>query len=190
MHMRIVFELLHAHRMYLKKSKCSFGKIQVAYLGHVVSGTSVKVNKRKLKAIMDLPQPNFITTLQGFLGLTGYYCKSIQAYGQLAIPLTSMLKRNSFRWTDATMASFQTLKQALTSATVLQLPNFVEEFIIECDASRGGIGAVLQQNSHLIAFFSRQLAVRHHKLAVYERKLIGVVKAVQHWRPYLWASHF
>lgn len=88
------------------------------------------------------------------------------------------------------MASFGALKEALAIAPALQLPNFDEQFIIECDTSGSGIGAVLQQDGHPIAFFSRQLAVRHFKLAAYERELIGLAKAVQHWRPYLWGRPF
>ncbi|XP_019248736.1 PREDICTED: uncharacterized protein LOC109228004 [Nicotiana attenuata] len=169
-----------------ERSKCSFGETQVAYLGHVVSEIGVVANTNMVQAIIDWPQPQFTTTLRGFLGLAGYYREFIRNYNHLAAPLTNMLKRNSFQWDETSLASFDTLKKALATAPVLQLPNFNDPFIIECDASGGGIGAVLQQNGHSIAFFSRQLADRHFKLAAYERELIGLAKAVQHWRPYLW----
>ncbi|KAL8099697.1 hypothetical protein AgCh_032096 [Apium graveolens] len=99
----------------------------------------------------------------------------------------------SFGLTNAP-STFQSLmnelQNALSITPVLQLPNFDIEFVVECDASGMGIGAVLQQQGHPIAFFSRKLVDRHLKLPAYERELIGLARAVQHWRPYLWGRSF
>ncbi|XP_068657948.1 uncharacterized mitochondrial protein AtMg00860-like [Aristolochia californica] len=114
--------------------------------------------------------------LRGFLGLAGYYRKLIHDYGQITAPLNNLLKCNAFTWSEIADSSFQQLIQVLSSTLVLQLPNFEESFVIECDAFRGGIGTILQQHDHPIAYFSHHLAL-HQKLATYERELIGLAKA-------------
>ncbi|KAL4324350.1 hypothetical protein GQ457_11G020520 [Hibiscus cannabinus] len=189
-HIRQVCEILRDNMLFLKKSKCFFGESKVIYLGHVIHGDGVEVDHSKVKAVTDWPTPRTTKTLRGFLGLAGYYRKFIKNYGQVTAPLTSLLKKNAFNWTLEVDVAFNKLKNSLSAAPVLKLPNFEEEFVIECDASGSGFGAVLQQKGHPIAFFSRKISERHFKLAAYERELIGLAKAVTHWRPYLWDRHF
>jgi hypothetical protein len=126
----------------------------------------------------------------GFLGLAGYYRKFIHNFGVIAAPLTQLLRKEGFKWTEAAESAFAALKTALTEAPVLQLPSFTKDFMVDCDASGTGFGAVLHQGTGAMAFFSRPFAARHHKLAAYERELIGLVQAVRHWRPYLWGRRF
>ncbi|WVZ53188.1 hypothetical protein U9M48_004163 [Paspalum notatum var. saurae] len=76
------------------------------------------------------------------------------------------------------------------SAPLLQLPDFGACFVVDCDASGSGFGAVLHQGDGAVAFFSRPVVPQHAKLPAYERELIGLVKAVRHWRPYLWGRPF
>jgi hypothetical protein len=70
------------------------------------------------------------------------------------------------------------------------MPDFDMPFVVDCDASGIGFGAVLHQGEGSLAFFSRPFAARHQKIAAYEHELIGLVQAVRHWRPYLWGRTF
>lgn len=85
----------------------------------------------------------------------------------------------------ATNEAFVTLKTALTSTPVLALPNFAKPFTVECDASNGGLGAVLSQDLHPIAYLSKSLSPKHQLLPTYDREMMAVLFAVQKWRPYL-----
>jgi len=143
----------------------------------------------KVAAVEAWPRPRTVRALRGFLGLTGYYRKFIASYGVVAGPLTALLKREAFSWSDEAERAFLDLKRALVTAPLLQLPNFSRQFVIDCDASGSGFGAVLHQGDGAIAFFSRAVAPQHAKLPAYERELIGLVKAVKNWRLYVWAEH-
>jgi hypothetical protein len=143
----------------------------------------------KVASVASWPQPRSAHGLRGFLGLARYYRKFIKGFGRIADPLTHLLK-NSFQWTEDASSAFLSLKNALSSALVLHLPDFQQSFIVECDASGSRFGAVLHQGSGPIAFFSKPFARRHLKVEAYERELIGSVQAVRHWKPYLWGRNF
>lgn len=189
-HLEKVFIKLQQHAHKVKGSKCSFGADQVEYLGHVVNAKGVAVDPAKIECIKQWKQPTTLKGLRGFLGLAGYYRKFVKIFGIIAKPLTNMLKKDGFAWTVEAEQAFRNLKSALISTPVLALPNFSEEFVLECDASGVGIGAVLSQQKHPIAYMSKTLAPRHLALSVYDKEMLAVVSAVQHWRPYLLGHHF
>jgi transposase InsO family protein len=189
-HLNAVLSALREHQLKLKRAKCSFAQSSVAYLGHIISADGVAMDKEKVEAVSSWPQPRSVRGLRGFLGLAGYYRRFIRDYGSIAAPLTQLLRKDSFAWSPEAVTAFDALKNALSTAPVLQLPDFDKPFMVDCDASGSGFGAVLHQGDGALAFFSRPFAARHLKLAAYERELIGLVQAVRHWRPYLWGRHF
>ena len=138
-----VLSVLHQQHLLAKFSKCSFGQSQIEYLSHTVSGRGVEMDATKVQAIQQWPPPSNLKQLRGFLGLSGYYRRFIRNYALIASPLTALLKKDNFLWGDQATRAFTTLKAAITSAPVLQLPDFSKPFILETDASGEGIGAVL-----------------------------------------------
>jgi hypothetical protein len=89
-------EVLRCNQLYAKKSKCRFGCLEIDYLGRMISAKGVKADSKKLKAMVDWPRPKSLKALRGFLRLTGYYKKFVKGYGNIAAPLTHLLKKNSF----------------------------------------------------------------------------------------------
>jgi hypothetical protein len=162
----------------------------VAYLGHVILTTDVEMDAQKVQAVRDWPTPRSVRTVRAFLSLAGYYRRIVKDFGTIVAPLTRLLCKDSFKWTDEAEGAFRMLKQAVTTAPLLQLPAFDREYIVECDASGAVIGTVLHQGIGPVAFFSRPLAPHHSKLVAYKRELIGLVQAVRHWCPYLWGTMF
>lgn len=106
-------------------------------------------------------------------------------------PLTELLKKNvQFLWRPATEEAFQILKQQLTQAPVLQVPDFTKQFVVETDASDFGIGAVLMQDQHSVAYLSKALGPRNQALSVYEKECLAILLAIDKWRPYLQHQQF
>lgn len=188
-HLELVLQTLQ-HVLFTRLSKCSFGLLEVEYLGHKVSGARVAMDDGKVQAVLDWPTPTNVEQLRGFLGLTGYYHRFIKVYATLAGPLTDLLKKETFYWTDATEQAFIKLKQAITSAPVLALPDFTQPFVLETDASGVGVGAVLSQNSHPIAYFSKKLVPRMQKQSAYTRELLAITEALAKFRHYLLGQKF
>ncbi|XP_047313756.1 uncharacterized protein LOC124917348 [Impatiens glandulifera] len=152
LHVTQILEILRTNTLFLNREKCEFGCIQIAYLGHIISEEGVAADPEKLKAMETWPPPTTIKQLRGFLGLTGYYRRFIRKYGLIAKPLTDLLKKGNFNWTEEAGLAFKHLKQLMMSPPVLALPNFAIPFVVETDASGSGIGAVLMQENRPIAF--------------------------------------
>jgi len=128
--------------------------------------------------------------VRGFLGLAGYYRKFVRDFGSIAAPLTQLLTKDGFRWTTESQEAFLKLKTALITPPVLRLPDFEQPFVVECDASGTGLGAILSQNDQPIAFFSEALKGSARALSTYDKEMLAVVKAVRKWRPYLLGKSF
>ncbi|KAA0056798.1 Transposon Ty3-I Gag-Pol polyprotein [Cucumis melo var. makuwa] len=189
-HLTIVFTLLREHSLFANRKKCHFGREQIEYLGHWVSSNGVEADREKIRAMLEWPIPRNIKELRGFLGLTGYYRRFVANYGTIAAPLTRLTKKNSFHWTEEATSAFEQLKSAMVTLPVLALPDFQQQFELETDASRFGLGAVLSQNKRPIAYFSQKLSGTTKEKSVYERELMAIVLAVEKWRHYLLGHHF
>ena len=190
-HVTLVLELLRSHILYAKKSKCCFGVRQVEYLGHYISSGGVTTDPKKIEAVINWPVPKTVKQLRGFLGLTGYYRRFVKDYGKIAQPLTALCKTNAaLKWSDEADKAFQKLKRVMTATPVLALPDFTMEFVIETDASGSGIGAVLMQQGHPLAFISKALSVKHQALSAYDKEMFAILFAVKKWHYYLVGRHF
>lgn len=96
-HVRAILELMAAHSLFLKRSKCTFAASSVSYLGHIISADGVAMDGDKVQAVATWTTPRSARGLRGFLGLAGHYRKFIKDYGAIAGPLTQLLKKDGFR---------------------------------------------------------------------------------------------
>lgn len=162
----------------------------MSYFGHVISAQGVATDPAKIEAVKQWPQPKNVTALRGFLGLTGYYRRFVAEYGRIARPLTELLKKEGFKWSDDATNAFCWLKLAMTTLPVLRLPDFTQPFVVETDASGTGIGAVLSQENRPVAYISKGFSSSGRVKSVYEQKFLAIVFAVTKWRHYLTGNQF
>lgn len=190
LHLQKVFEVLRAHKLFVKRSKCAIAQEQIEYLGHLISKEGVSADPSKISAMLNWPQPKSIKALRGFLGLTGYYRRFVRHYGIVSKPLTQLLQKGNFFWNKEAETTFNELKTIMTSTPVLALPNFSKPIIIETDACKNGVGAVMMQEGRPIAYLSKALCPKHLGLSTYEKELLAVIIATQKWRSYLLGHPF
>ncbi|GJW71246.1 putative reverse transcriptase domain-containing protein [Tanacetum coccineum] len=158
-HLRLILELLKKEELYAKFSKCDFWLSKVQFLGHVIDSEGIHVDPAKIESIKDWESPKTPTEIRQFLGLAGYYRRFIEGFSKIAKPMTKLTQKSvKFNWGEKEETAFQTLKQKLCSAPILALPEGSENFVVYCDASHKGLGAVLMQKEKVIAYaFPTQL---------------------------------
>nr|GEW72166.1 putative reverse transcriptase domain, ribonuclease H-like domain, retroviral aspartyl protease [Tanacetum cinerariifolium] len=151
-HLRIILELLQKEKLYAKFSKCKFWLDSVKFLGYVINSQCVHVDPAKVEAIKNWTSLRTPTEVRQFLGLAGYYRRFIEGFSLIAKPLTKLTQKNkTYEWGEEEEEAFQLLKDKLCSAPILALPKESEDFVVYCDASLKGYGAVLMQREKVIA---------------------------------------
>jgi hypothetical protein len=128
---------------------------QVAFLGHVILKGGISVDPSKVQDVLSWNARTSASDIQSFLGLVVYYRRFIEGFSKISKPMNEFLEKDKkFKWTSACEASFQELKKRLMTALILVMPDMEKPFSIYCDVSRQGLGCVLMQDGHVVAYAS------------------------------------
>ncbi|GJZ61037.1 putative reverse transcriptase domain-containing protein [Tanacetum coccineum] len=146
----MILELLKKEKLYAKFSKCDFWIRIVQFLGHLIDSQGLHVDPAKIEAVKNW-----------------------------ASPTTPTEKNKKYIWGEDQESAFQLLKQKLCEAPILALPEGNDDFVVYCDASHQGLGAVLMQREKVIAYASRQLKPNEENYTTYDLELGAVVFALK-----------
>nr|XP_027101748.1 uncharacterized protein LOC113722694 [Coffea arabica] len=177
----------------LNYEKCHFMVKEGIVLGHVVSSRGIEVDKAKIDLITSLPYPTNVKDIRSFLGHAGFYRRFIKDFSKIAQPLSRLLQKEvPFNFGDDCKLSFDTLKGMLTTAPIIQPPDWKLSFELMCDASQYAVGAVLGQRSgkcsHVIYYASKTLTPAQCNYTTTEKELLAIVFAFEKFRSYLLGS--
>jgi len=162
----IVLQKVIDINMKISLKKCAFGFRELIALGHVVSGLSLCIDQNKVAAVMKKPAPSNKKELQSFLGFASYYRQHLEGFAAQAKCLYEICSNDScFEMTHERVKAFNAIREHLTKAPILLIPDFKKPFKLYVDASMDGIGAALHQLQIIkympvegpICFISRQL---------------------------------
>jgi hypothetical protein len=158
----------------------------VYFLGHIITNGGIAVDPSKVSEVLKWEAPCTVSEIRSFLVLAGYYRRFIEGFSKIVKPLTTLLEKDwKFKWTGACQSSFEELNKRLTTTLILVMPDLQKSFDIYCDASRQGLGCVLMQEGHVIAYASRQLRKHELHYPTHDLELAVVVHALKIWRHYI-----
>lgn len=164
--LEVVLQRFRAAHLKLNPQKCVLFQHEVLFLGHVVGKDGVKADPQKVAAVREWPMPKSVKEVRSFLGFCTYYRRFFQGFATLAAPLHKLIRRGVlYCWDDLCQAAFERLKEALMEAPVLPYPDPRHPYVLDCDASTEGVGAVHTLSSARRAGESGCLLQREVQLA-------------------------
>lgn len=200
-HLRTVFDIMKRANLQMRLGKCTFARISVPFLGHVISRDGIRPKADNIRSVSEFPVPTSVDQVRRFLGLSSYYRRFVPRFAAIAEPLIALTRKEvKFDWSRECSQAFNQLRRILTSEPVLCHVDFNKPFILKTDASQNGIGAVLAQeyDSHdcidsdsdsakapserVIAYASRILNAAERRYMVTEQEALAIVWALKHWR--------
>lgn len=179
----------------ISASKSKFGYKRLKYLGHIIDEDGIAMDKSRLEAIENYPQPTCVKDIQRLMGLAGWYRRFIKDFSEITAPITELEKKHvKFKWNEERENAFKKLKIALTTAPVLASPRYDLPFEIQADASKTACGSVLVQHidgqERVIAYMSQKFSATQQKYHVTELECLAVLLAIEKFRPYIEGTHF
>ncbi|QRW17972.1 Retrotransposable element Tf2 protein [Rhizoctonia solani] len=190
-HVKEVLSCLLKHKLFCNPAKCYFFVTEVTYIGLVITPEGISMEKDKVQAIMDWPEPQDMKQVQSFLGFANFYHCFVPNFSCLARPLNILTqKEQPWIWLEEQKAAFDAIKAEICKEPVLAHPDESKPYTLETDASGAAMGAVLSQRKedgclHPVAFMSASFSPAELNYDMHDKELLAITCAFEHWRIFL-----
>lgn len=192
-HVNLALKRLQMAGLQLDIDKCEFETTQVKYLGLIMSHRGIEMDPIKIECIKSWNVPKNVKDIQAFLGFANFYRRFIRDFSLIARPLIELTKKSiQWDWSKDCQAAFEILKNEFIKSPILRHfdPDPDRKCIVEVDLSDWAHGGTLSQYDdegilHPVAYFSRRLSSTEVNYEIYDKELLAVVNALEHWRPEL-----
>ena len=190
-HVKQVLERLREAGLQVDIKKCEFDVEETTFLGVIVSGAGLRMDPKKIEAVIQWKTPTHLKEVQGFVGFCNFYRRFIQDFSKIVKPLVALTKKDAlFLWDEKTTYAFEELKRRMAIAPILRHFDPKRQAILETDASDWVTGGILSQKDdegvlHPVAFYSKSMIPAECNYHIYDKELLAIIRCFEHWRPEL-----
>ena len=180
-----IIKRLEENDLYVKPEKCKWKVREVGFLGVVLGSEGIKMEKEKVKGVLEWLTPKCVKDVQKFLGLANYYCRFIEGFAAVARLLHDMVKKDKrWDWTERQEKAFKELKEWFTKKPVLAAPDIDKKMRMKVDASDYTMGGVLSMECkdglwRPVAFLSKSLNETERNYEIYDKEMLAIVRGLE-----------
>ena len=183
-----VIRRLEENDLYVKLEKCKWKVREVDFLGVVIGPEGIKMEKEKVKGVLEWPTLKCVKEVQKFLGLANYYHRFIEGFAMVARPLHDIVKKDKkWEWTEKQEEAFKELKKRFTEEPVLAAPDIDKKMRMEVDVSDYATGGVLSMKCgdgrwRPVAFLSKSLNETERNYKIHDKEMLAIIRELEAWR--------
>ena len=191
-----VIKRLEENDLYVKPEKCKWKMREVGFLGVVIGLEGIRMEKEKVKGVLEWPTPKCVKDVQKFLGLVNYYCQFIEGFASIARPLHDLVKKDKkWEWTERHEEAFRELKEQFTKEPVLAVLDLDKKLRVEVDASdyaTEGVLSMEEENGRWkpVAFLSKSLNETERNYEIHDKEMLAIIRRLEVWRHLLEGAQF
>ena len=186
-----ILRRLEEHDLYVKLEKCEWKVREVGFLGVVIGPDGIKIEKEKVRSVLEWPTPKCVKDVQKFLGLANYYRRFMKDFAEITRPMHRLVrKQEKWNWGAEQEEAFERLKEIFTLEPVLAAPDLDKEMRVEADASDYTMGGVLSMRCEderwrPVAYISKSLSDTEKNYEIHNKEMLAVIRCLEAWRHFL-----